>query len=170
MIVRQSVRPQCVKPRLAIMNTMVDRRDMLIFDTSGLNALANDKDNAAITTCLGMASRVRLAADIYERYAQQRPSEAVVRAFVRRCPPFNMMMLGSIVAQFHRSVRDFRLPAVYKAGRLDLLSAVYLPYCDRFVTHDDGQYNALKALTAQAGIPAKILSYAEFQQGWLVSV
>jgi hypothetical protein len=112
----------------------------------------------------------RLATDIYERYAQQRPSEPEVRAFVRLCPPFNMMMLGSIVAQFHRSVRDFRLPALYKAGRLDLLSAVYLPYCDRFVTHDDGQYNVLKALTVQAGIPAKILSYAEFQQGWLVSV
>ena len=111
----------------------------------------------------------RMAADIYEQNAQQRSSETEVRAFIKLCPPFSMMMLASIMAQFHRSVRDFRLPALYRAGLLDLLSAVYLPYCDRFVTHDDGQYNALKALTAQAGLCTEVTTYHAFRESWLIA-
>lgn len=39
---------------------MGDSRERLIFDTSGLNALAKDKESAVLTTCLGIGSRVRL--------------------------------------------------------------------------------------------------------------
>jgi len=110
----------------------------------------------------------RMAADIYERYSGTRPSDDEVRAFVRLCPPFDAMMLSTCVAHFHRSVRDFRLPAVYDAGRLDLMCSVYLPYCDRFITNDDGQRNALSAIAGLAGLETKVVAYSEFRQSWLL--
>jgi hypothetical protein len=35
-----------------------------------------------------------------------------------------------------------------RAGMLDLWAAVYLPFCDVFVTHDSGQFSALRLLNA----------------------
>ncbi len=111
----------------------------------------------------------RLAADMYEHYSGIRPSEEAVRAFIKLCPPFDAMLLSTCVAQFHGSVRDFRVPALYDAGPLDLMCSTYLPYCDRFVTRDDGQRNALAAIAELAGLKTKVIAYVEFCRSWLLA-
>ena len=59
---------------------------------------------------------------------------------------------------------------MYKAGRLDLFMATYLPYCDRFVTKDRGQYNSLSFVASEAGMPTEVQTYYGFRQSWLVSL
>jgi hypothetical protein len=112
----------------------------------------------------------KLAADIYERYAGSRPTETEMRAFIEVCPPLKALMLSTCLAQFNGSVRDFRLSAPYKdVGRLDLLSAVYLPYCDGFVTDDKSQYNALRDIAKIASLKTKVMRYSDFLKSWLVA-
>lgn len=110
------------------------------------------------------------AADIYQRYAGVRPTETEIRAFIEVCPPLRAMMLGIGLAQFNGSVRDFRLPAQYKGvGRLDLASAVYLPYCDCFITGAESQCNALRDIGEIAGLGTMVLPYADFRKSWLLA-
>jgi hypothetical protein len=57
----------------------------------------------------------------------------------------------------------------YKAGRLDLFSAAYLPYCDRFVTDDAGQYKALRLVADEARLPTDVCTYTDFRRGLLLA-
>ena len=110
-----------------------------------------------------------MAADIYERYSCIRLSEQEIRGFVELCPPFNAMMLSTCVAHFHGSVRDHRLPKMYDAGRIDLMCSVYLPYCETFVTRDDGQFNALTEIAKLAGLSTQVMYYKDFRESWLLA-
>jgi hypothetical protein len=112
----------------------------------------------------------RIATGIYKRATGKELSELEIRAFVDACPPFHALLLSLCVAQFQRCIRDVRTENMYKAGRLDLFMATYLPYCDRFVTRDRGQYNSLSVIAAEAAIPSEVQTYAKFRQSWLVSV
>ena len=40
----------------------------------------------------------------------------------------------------------------------DLFMSVHLPYCDWFVTNDDGQAKSLRVVAAHAGLETKILA------------
>ncbi|HEX4228814.1 MAG TPA: hypothetical protein VHZ07_09090 [Bryobacteraceae bacterium] len=63
----------------------------------------------------------------------------------------------------------FRLPALYGAGLSDLSCSVYLPYCDRFITRDDGQRSALTVIADLVGLKTKVITYAEFRRSWLLT-
>jgi hypothetical protein len=53
------------------------------------------------------------------------------------------------------------------ARRQDMFSAVFLPYCKVFVTDDEGQYNALKAVADLTGLETSILMYPDFKRDLL---
>lgn len=54
-------------------------------------------------------------------------------------------------------------PKSYRAGAADIFSAVYLPYCSKFVTHDDRQLNALRLVAIHGNLEGvEVLSYQEF--------
>lgn len=71
---------------------------------------------------------------IHKRACGHTIDAAGVRQFVAACPPFHALLLSLCVAQFTWCIRDIRARSLYRAGRLDLFSAVYLPFCDRYVT------------------------------------
>jgi hypothetical protein len=54
-------------------------------------------------------------------------------------------------------------------GRNDLMMAVYLPYCGRFVTHDWAQEERLREISAEAQINCDVMSYEKFCTGFLVA-
>jgi hypothetical protein len=95
-----------------------------------------------VDSSLADKSHWGMAADIYEVFSGIRLSNQDIRKFVDICSPFKAMMFSTCVAHFHGSVRDYRLPAPYKAGRIDLMCSAYLPYCDRFVTRDSSSNRA----------------------------
>jgi hypothetical protein len=110
-----------------------------------------------------------MAADIYDRHSGVRLAESEIREFVGVCPPYNALMLSTRVARFHGSVRDYRLPATYDAGLIDLMSSAYLPYCHWFVTGDEGQFNALTEITKLAPLNTKVVYYKEFCRSLLLA-
>ena len=66
-------------------------------------------------------------------------------------------------SQYDRCIRGDDEPSLGKAGRYDMFSAVYLPYCKFFVANDEGQR---KALTAVAGLMVReidVLMYDDFK-------
>jgi hypothetical protein len=104
------------------------------------------------------------AAVLYERVAGHKPAEDKLRDFVADCPPFHALVLAIVMAQYERSVRDLKVGASYRAERLDLYAAVYLPYCDQFITADERQERCLREIAAVAGLGVAIRSYKDFRK------
>jgi hypothetical protein len=46
-----------------------------------------------------------------------------------------------------------------------MFSSVFLPYCRVFVTKDEGQYKALKAVADLTGLQTTIMMYPDFKSG-----
>lgn len=105
-----------------------------------------------------------IGGDLYKRVTGREPDEKTIRRFVDACPPFELLLLAICMAEFEYTIRDLRFGTSYRAGRMDFYSAVYLPYCDQFVTADDRQFNALKEIVRVAGLPTKIVHYSDFRQ------
>ena len=76
-----------------------------------------------------------------------------------------MMVLAATMAQYKRVIVETPRTKKTKqrAGRVDLLMSVYLPYCGVFVTHDDDQKICLREMAAVASIDNEILSYDDFR-------
>jgi hypothetical protein len=107
----------------------------------------------------------RHAASQYERANLFAISDPEIRSFTNRCPPFHALTLVPCVAQFQYGLPVRKEKALYKAGRLDLFMATYLPYCDLFVTREkEGQLNALRVITTEVGLSTRVMSYSEFVQ------
>jgi hypothetical protein len=103
-----------------------------------------------------------MAANLYQRAAGMRPTEEQIRAFVGESPPFLALMLGLVHAQFEWSIREQPIKKNKRVGRIDLFCAIYLPYCDIYVTDDDEQRRCLTEIAATAKLPVEILSLASF--------
>jgi len=73
-----------------------------------------------------------------------------------------MMVLAAVMAQYKRAIVE--APRKKKrAGRVDLLTSVYLPYCRVFVTNDNDQEACLREMAAVANLNTEILSYHDFR-------
>jgi hypothetical protein len=103
-----------------------------------------------------------MAANLYERAVGVRPTEEGMRAFVTECPPFHALMLGLVHAQYEWSITGDPAKKRKRVGMTDLLCAIYLPYCDMYVTDDDEQRRCLREIAAAARLPVEVRSFAEF--------
>jgi hypothetical protein len=102
----------------------------------------------------------------YARNVATQPDEKKVRDFVERCPPFLMMVLAAAMAQYTRAI--VKTPKKKKrAGRVDLLMSVYLPYCRVFVTHDDDQVVRLSEMATVADLHTEVIPYKDFRTNLL---
>jgi hypothetical protein len=103
-----------------------------------------------------------MAANLYERASSLRPTEEQVRAFAEECPPFFALMLGLVHAQFEWSIIENPKKKNKRIGKTDLFSAIYLPYCDLYITGDDEQRRCLTEIAAAANLPVEILAFTDF--------
>jgi hypothetical protein len=104
-----------------------------------------------------------LGAMLYGKVAQGASDETTIRHFYDVCPPFRALLLGLGIAIHERCVRDEKGGESYRAGRQDLLSAVYLPYCDSYVTDDGKQARCLQVVASECNIDVMVLPYNEFR-------
>jgi hypothetical protein len=74
-----------------------------------------------------------------------------------------MMVTAAAKAQYERVIVE-RPKGKKRAKRVDLLMAIYLPYCRVFVTHDDDQEACLNDMAAVANLDTEILSYRDFRE------
>ena len=109
----------------------------------------------------------QFAAVFYKHGANRKPGEAKLRKFINACPPFHAFVLSLVMAEYGYSVRHSKDLGSYRAERSDLLSALYLPYFDIFVTDDKRQLRCLPEIATAANLSVEILRYAAFRRKFL---
>lgn len=105
----------------------------------------------------------RVAKGLYERAAGKLAEQERVTKFLEACPPFRALMLSLFVTLFDRAARPSGSAPTLRVGRNDTFAAIYLPYCDQFVTDDAGQLNCLTEVASICGLRTIIRPYQEFR-------
>ena len=108
----------------------------------------------------------RLVAPIYEQETGKPLSRAEYDRMMEE-PTWALYLGGYGYALHHRSVKTLRFGKTNNAGGIDLGQAVYLRFCERFVTHDRPQYRALRFLnrfSRAAKYEAEVLTYEAFRR------
>jgi hypothetical protein len=86
-----------------------------------------------------------------------------VQHFIDNCLPFRALLCAYLMSWYNTSLRDGNKCEKFAAGRNDLFMAVYLPYCDVFVTRDAEQESSLRELTKYVGIDTEVLAFDAFK-------
>lgn len=105
-----------------------------------------------------------LAADAYFIPTRVSLAREEAKLFASQCPPVRAFLYSTIIHQ-----RVWGFPGVgadrpYKAGVLDVFSAIYLPYCDLFVTADEGQRGALSWIAGKIRLPVQVQLWTDFRR------
>jgi hypothetical protein len=108
----------------------------------------------------------RFVGEYYETDAKAHVEESKLRHFMDTCPPFRAFFLALALKWYDKCVRPLRTPSTFKIKRNDLMFAVYLPYCDQFITADEGQEDALKQVAVAAQISVQVRSYRDFSSSF----
>jgi len=90
------------------------------------------------------------------------PDDATLQMFLDLCPPMRAIVYAFELTHYDRSLRQKKAIS-YKAGRNDQMMAVYLPYCDQFLTDDIQQHRCLTEVASHAGIPTQVRFYDDFR-------
>jgi len=101
---------------------------------------------------------------IYYKASGVRLADPEIKDFMKRCPPFHALCLGQTIGSYDWSLGRQQGPKNQPAGRNDLMMAVYMPYCDQFVTNDSSQREALREVASKVQMPCQVLSFDEFAQ------
>lgn len=108
-----------------------------------------------------------IAKGLFTRATGRPITDERIEVFVRECPPFRALLAALMVAQFDRAVA-VNQPRRF-AGRNDLFMAVYLPYCDEFISNDRPQQIVLREVAAIAEMDVRVRWYREFTGQFVVS-
>lgn len=104
-----------------------------------------------------------MAARLYERACDHRTDEGVMRKFVDLCPPFRTILYAMVLAQHDRVIAEKTDRERAKlAGRVDVFSATFLPYCAIFVSDDRDQQRFLRKVVELSGLPTEVLWFNSF--------
>jgi len=95
------------------------------------------------------------------RSFSQPPDDAVLEEFLSLCPPVRAIVYAFELTHYDRSLRRPNALS-FKAGRNDQMMAIYLPYCDLFLTNDGPQHRCLNEVASAASIQVKIQLYRDF--------
>jgi hypothetical protein len=109
---------------------------------------------------------------LYSRVALGDASEPTVRDFMAKCPPFRAIAYAYLLAWFDRSLADRHKREKYAAGRIDLFMAIYLPYCDQFISAEDRgmQEKCLREIARAAHLSTVVRSYDDFCNSMMLKV
>src|ERR1700756_4795749 len=100
---------------------------------------------------------------LYESAVNLTPDKSTVLNFVDVCPTFRAFLYALALTWYDRCIRPSS-EKEFSAGRNDQMMAVYLPYCDQFITAENNgmQERCLRESARAADIPVSIRSYDDF--------
>jgi hypothetical protein len=108
----------------------------------------------------------RVACMLYERVTGTALSGAQLRVFVATCPPFRAVCYAMMMGWYNFALKLWQPDEPDPPGRNDLLMAVYLPYCGRFVAKDWAQERDLRQIAAEALIDCEVVAFHHFSAGF----
>jgi len=103
---------------------------------------------------------------LYQRVSGTELSETQLRSFLAACPPFRAVCFAMAMGWYNFALKVSQPGEPEPPGRNDLLMAVYLPYCGRFVAKDWPQERDLRQIATQAEIACEVLSFRDFSDGF----
>ena len=106
---------------------------------------------------------LRFGAELRGEKIEPDTDMATVQHFIDNCLPFRALLCACLMSWYNTSLRDGSKSEKFAAGRNDLFMAVYLPYCDVFVTRDTEQESCLRELTKYIGIDTEVLAFDAFK-------
>lgn len=107
-----------------------------------------------------------VARGLYQRVTGTPVNDGELRDFEEVCPPFRAVCYALMMAWYNFALKLQQPNEPDPPGRNDLLMAVYLPYCGRFVAKDWPQVRDLRQIAAQAEIACEVQSFKEFSEGF----
>lgn len=112
-----------------------------------------------------------LLLDIFERQTEHRPTNNEFSAFLdsRDGRGWSLFWLARVYAAYQRSIQQSGYGWKVNAGMHDLDSAVYLPYCDWFVTGDEPQRKAFRMLNALNRHHTIVVRYRDLRSRLLIA-
>lgn len=111
-----------------------------------------------------------IVAPLYLRATGHQLERAALRDFFSQIRSWPLYFSGWAYAIYERAIQDSGYGHKGKAGTVDLSCAVYLPFCDRFLTDDVGQRKALRLVNVHNSREprTRVLSYEDFRRRLLV--
>lgn len=105
----------------------------------------------------------QFAQGLYDAAVNTMPDEDTIRGFIDICPPFRAVLYALALTWYDRCIRP-PTEAKFSAGRNDQMMAVYLPYCDQFITAEKKgmQERCLRESAEAANISVTVRSYDDF--------
>lgn len=107
--------------------------------------------------------------DLYQNCTHQSLSRSDARIFLRDIPHWRLYYAGWGHAIYSRAIKWEAFGPRGKPGTLDLWCAIYLPYCDIFVTDDKPQRRALRLLNVLNNKKTRVISYNEMRNGLIIN-
>jgi len=106
---------------------------------------------------------------LYDHIVKRDISETDIKSFMAVCPPFRGAVYAFLMMWYQDSLRDTD-GENFRAGYYDLFMAVYLPYCQKFITAEvyREQEKCLKEIASVAQFPTIVQSYDDFCNDFLV--
>lgn len=109
-----------------------------------------------------------LIKDVYQGQTQKPLTDPAYQVLVRE-PAWLLYFVGYAYAVHKRAIQEHRFQERRNAGAIDLGQAVYLTMCDRFVTYDRAQYQALRLLNVlNTKRNTQVMQYDHFRQRLLI--
>lgn len=105
---------------------------------------------------------------IYLRCTGKELPRNELRQFLADVPPWQQYLLGWAHSVFSRGIRETNYGINNNAGTIDLWCAVYLYFCDFFVTDDKAQCRALRILNVFNRRRTNIILYETFRKRLLI--
>lgn len=103
------------------------------------------------------------ASPFYERASGKPLRREDIRQLLLTLPEFLLALLSYAYSVYVRAIQEEGYSPGKNPGAVDVWSAIYLPHCDYFVTHDKPQWRALRRINLYNTRDTKILLYDSFR-------
>lgn len=100
---------------------------------------------------------------LFEKSTGSILSASDLQPFFATAPCFPLFLLGWSYGSYRMALQASHYGRK-NAGAFDLFSAAYLPFCDRFVTHDKAQYRALRLIARFAPNRPRVQLWVHFRR------
>jgi hypothetical protein len=103
------------------------------------------------------------AKSLYDRVAGTNVNKDIILKLLEICPPMRAFNYALHLSNFDLAVGNER-GEKFESGRNDMFMAIYLPYCDQFVTAEKmGEHEkCLREIVSVAGLQTEVISYDNF--------
>jgi hypothetical protein len=99
---------------------------------------------------------------LYDHITHGAVTEAEIRAFAGVCPPFRAACYALVVSWYEIALKLRSPEENSPAGRNDLMMAVYLPYCTKFIADESAQVTSLSEIAAESSINCDVQTLQQF--------